>query len=696
MNEISSSEGSAAPITTPDAEAPTAAESSQFTDETVQTDEERISPIRRAFRLTGASFAVLRYKGPLELAKHVGRWLMGERGYALRDIREMQDLGMDFHAWFLTQRATPAELEAQRAASAHFTLRPLISFAVPVYNPKPRVLAATIESVLAQTYDHWELCLVDGASTTSGVRETLERYAAQDSRIHVTWLSENKGIAGNSNEALATAQGEFVTLLDHDDLTEPDLLYHVVATINAQPAVDVVYYDEDLVSRNGATHKRLLFKPEWSPELVISTPLLTHATIRRQVLREVGGFDAAYDGTQDWDLFLRLAERLAGDANRVVRIPRVLYHWRMAEGSAAADSNAKPYVYERQLKAIATHLQRLGAEDATATWARPFVPRVIWTPTPTHVSIIIPTKDNAAVLRRCVESIFTKTRYNGTYELVLVDTGSVEAATHAYYATLRDNPRVRFVQYEGPFNYSRACNVGAQQATGASFLFLNNDVEVLDTDWLTELVRWSNLPQIGIVGGKLLYPHRRIQHAGVFLGASGLAGHLYYGAPEHGFSILGSMDWYRNCTAVTGALQMMRREVYDAVGGYDERYDISYSDVAICVKAIEHGYRVLYDPFVCLLHYESQSRSDRQPSQHDKLRAGEDFGRYIEQGDPYFSPHLSYRASWPHLRMPDEPSRAAMYEALTGVPLAEVIAGAADPAASATTDDSSMTTGAQA
>ncbi|HEY8326003.1 MAG TPA: glycosyltransferase [Ktedonobacterales bacterium] len=642
-----------------------------------------VSGARRALRLARASLAVLRYKGPLALARQAGLWLRGERGYALRDIREMQDLGMDFHEWFLTQRATPADLETQHAESARFTLRPLISFVVPVYNPPPPVLAQTIASALAQTYDHWELCLVDGASTRAGVRETLERAAAQDARVRVTWLDTNHGIAGNSNEALAAAHGEFVTLLDHDDLVEPDLLYRVVEAINTQPDVDIIYYDEDLVSgRRGDKHQRLLLKPDWSPELLLSTPLLTHATIRRQLILDAGSFDPAFDGAQDWDLFLRLSER----ANRVVRVPRVLYHWRMVDGSAAASNTAKPYVYERQLRALERHLQRLGAADATASWARRFVPRIVWTPQPTHVSIIIPTKDNVAVLRRCLDSIFSRTSYRD-YDITLVDTGSVEAATHAYYDdTLRHDPRVTIVPYgEGGFNYSRACNVGARHVAtaheGASLLFLNNDVEVLDADWLDELVRWSSLPQIGIVGGKLLYPHRRIQHAGVFVGASGLAGHLYYGAPEHGFSILGSVDWYRNCSAVTGALHMMRREVYDAVGGYDERYDISYSDVAICIEAIRHGYRVLYDPFVCLLHYESQSRSDRKPSQHDLLRAGEDFGDYIANGDPCYSPHLSYCTSWPRLPMPDEPSRASMYEKLTGRPLP-----AALPAAGASRD----------
>jgi O-antigen biosynthesis protein len=632
--------------------------------------EEPVSRVRRALRLVRASLLVLQYKGPRALLVHVRQWLEGKRGYYLEDIQQQQALGMDFHEWFLAQRATPADIDAQGEPSARFALCPLISFLVPVYNPAPWVLHEMIESVLAQTYDAWELCLVDGASTRAGVRETLQRYIERDTRIRLTQLDENKGIAGNSNEALAMARGEFVTLLDHDDLVEPDLLFRVVEAINTHPDADVVYYDEDLLSSNGKRHRQLTLKPEWSPDLIMSTPLLTHSTLRRHLVLDAGGFDPAYDGTQDWELFLRLSER----TERIVRVPRVLYHWRMVEGSAAASSKAKAYVYERQLAAIQSHMRRLGAEDAVAYWVDQNVPRVVWTPKPTIVSIIIPTKDHVAVLRRCLDSILTRTAY-GAYEIILVDTGSIEEETHEYYATLRQNSQIKLVQYQGQFNYSRACNLGAQHATGESLLFLNNDVEVLDADWLEELVRWSNLPPIGIVGAKLLYPHRRIQHAGVFLGASGLAGHLYLGAGEHAMSILGSTDWYRDCSAVTGALHMMRREVYDAVGGYDERYDISYSDVAICIEAIRRGYRVLYDPFVCLLHYESQSRSDRTPSRHDMLRAGEDFGSYIEDGDPYFSPHLSYCASWPKLRRSDEPSRASMYERLTGIPLHEVMHG---------------------
>ena len=298
---------------------------------------------RRLMRLARSSVAVLRYKGPLDLAKHVALWVGGKRGYYLRDIQERLDLGMDFHEWFLLQRTPATELEAQRRLAAQFTFRPLLSFVVPVYDPAPTVLAETIESVLAQTYDRWELCLVDGASTRSGVRETLQRYVERDSRIRLTQLDANQGIAGNSNEALAMAGGEFVTLLDHDDLIEPDLLYRVVETLNTQPETDIIYYDEDLVSSDGAKHRQLLLKPGWSPELTLSTPLLTHATIRRQLILDTGGFDPAFDGTQDWDLILRLCER----TNKVVLVPRVLYHWRMVEGSMAASGDSKPYVYDR-------------------------------------------------------------------------------------------------------------------------------------------------------------------------------------------------------------------------------------------------------------------------------------------------------------------------------------------------------------
>ncbi|HEU5346534.1 MAG TPA: glycosyltransferase [Ktedonobacterales bacterium] len=630
------------------------------------------SRVVRLTKLARASGMVLRHKGPVALSRHVGQWLLGRRGYHLNDIASenkeevIHPSAAVYQAWYETQRPLPGDLEAQPAASQQFAHRPLISFVTPVYNTDPQALEQTIQSVLAQTYDHWELCLVDGGSTKAGVRETLQRFAAEDPRIRVQLLDENRGIAGNSNAAVALARGEFVTLLDHDDLVEPDLLYCVVEAINQTPEADVVYYDENLLAADGSQVFPLHFRPAWSPELLLSSPYITHCTIRRQLLLDIGGFDPALDGAQDWDLFLRLSEQ----TDNVVRVPRVLYHWRMVEGSAAARLDAKPEVFERQLAAIRNHVRRVTGQEATAWWYAAGIPRVTWTPAPTHVSIIIPTKDKVEVLRRCLSSILKKTAYKD-YDIVLVDTGSVEPATHRYYATLRREAerartRVTIVPYEGAFNYSRACNEGARHAEGATLLFMNNDMEILDADWLDELVRFSNLPGVGVVGAKLLYPDRRIQHAGVVVGSAGLAGHIYYRAEEHVAGLFGSVNWYRDYLAVTGALHMMRREVYDAVGGYDETYDVSYSDVAFCYRATRLGLRILYDPFVRILHYESQTR-DRMPSLHDMRVAGMELAQAIEEGDPFFSPHLSCRHAMPQLKRDDEPTPAQMLERSVGV-----------------------------
>ena len=617
----------------------------------------------RLVKLARTSRAILNAQGPLGTSKRIALWLMGKRGYHLRDISVVNGAislsNAAYNTWFQQQRATPVQLKQQRDLSARFTNRPLMSFVVPLYNPAPAALEDTITSVLAQSYDNWELCIADGHSTEPGVREVLRRSAERDPRIRIAFLEKNLGISGNSNAALQLAQGEFVALLDHDDLIEPDLLFEVVQAINQAKQVDVVYFDEDCASADGKRHEQPAFKPDWSPETLLSNPFPMHSVIRRQLMEEIGGFDPATDGTQDWDLFLRLSER----TNNFVHVPRILYHWRMVDGSAAGVADAKPYVWERQRLAIQRHMQRLGHADAKASFAAPGILRVEWKPAPARVSIIIPTKDNVSVLRRCLTSILALTAYD-PYEIVLVDTGSVEQATEVYYATLEDEGNIRIVRYEGAFNYSRVCNFGATHATGDLFLFLNNDMEVLDEDWLEELARWASVPEIGIVGAKLLYPDGKIQHAGVILGMSGLAGHVLYECDDHIVTLFGSTDWYRDLSAVTGALHMMRREVFDAVGGYDDTYDVSYSDVAICVRARELGYRILFDPFVRLIHYESQTR-DRTPSSHDTRLAGQQMREQIEAGDPYYNPNLSYMTSTPTLRGETEVSRARMLQQLT-------------------------------
>lgn len=330
----------------------------------------------------------------------------------------------------------------------------------------------------------------------------------------------------------------------------------------------------------------------------------------------------------------------------------------MVAGSAAASPEEKSYVWEKQRFAIQRHMQRLGHADAYAYFIASGIPRVVWEPQRAHVSIVITTKDDVLLVRRCLTSILALTSYSD-YDIVLVDMGSEKQSTEVYYRSLGYNNRIQIVRYDGEFNYSRACNVGAKHATGDMLLFLSNDVEVLDSDWLEELVRWANIPEIGVIGAKLLYPDERIQHAGIVVGMNGVAGHLLQGQYDHAWTLFGCADWYRNCSAVTGALHMMRREIFEAVGGYDEKYEISFSDVALCLQVMKQGYRVLYDPFVRLIHHESQTR-DRTPSQHDIRLASKQMSSIIEIGDPFFNPNLSYSSLTPSLKSASEMSRTML------------------------------------
>lgn len=546
---------------------------------------------------------------------------------------------------------TPDERQQQQLRAAAFAYRPLISFLTPVHNPPVSVLRDTIEAVRAQTYDHWELCLADGASAAAAVRDLLDDYARKDERIRVMRLQRNLGISGNSNVALDLARGEFAALLDHDDLVAPQMLYEVVRRLNDKPSTDILYFDEDKVSADARTHHNVCLKPGWSPELLLSTNLLMHSVVRRALLEEVGGFDPALDGAQDWDLMLRCSEK----TERIEHIPQILYHWRQIPNSCAGYDHAKPYAVRAQRTAIAAHLRRVGIPHPRVTSPAPGILRSVWPTAGRKVSIIIPTKDKAAVLRRCLLSILKGTAY-ADFEVLLIDNGSTEPETRAYYETLRAEARVRIVDYARPFNYSAANNFGVRHASGDLLLFLNNDTEVLEADWLEELVRWAERPAIGAVGTKLLYANAAIQHAGVIMGLGGHAGHLFAGVAHDYEGLFGSVNWYRNLLAVTGACIAMRREVFERIDGFDEGYELAFSDVEICLRLVERGYRIVYTPFAALRHYEGQTRADYVPPA-DHARAYERMASLVDAGDPYFHPCLSYASPIPMVRRPHEEPR---------------------------------------
>jgi GT2 family glycosyltransferase len=544
------------------------------------------------------------------------------------------------------------ELGQETEAARRLEYRPLLSILTPVFNPLPSDLRDAINSVLEQTYDRWELCLVDGGSDGIEIRQILERYAEEDARIRVRYLDRNLGISGNSNAALEMASGEFVVLLDHDDTLAPSALSEVAHLLNQNREWDVIYSDHDVLAADGTGRFAPLFKPDWSPETMLSANYATHLTVvRTATVREVGGFHAETDGAQDWDLLLRISQR----TQRIAHIPKILYHWRNSRGSTATSVHSKPYAAERQLMAIERHLAHQGLENARAFFDVSGFIRVSWDLVDRPVvSIIIPSNGANHLLQTCVESIFAETAYS-RLEIVVVNNGARRPEQFDYYQRLSEDGRVRIIHYDGSFNFSAVCNLGARHSTGDLVLFLNNDIRVLTSDWLDELVLWAQRKDIGVVGAKLLAPDRTIQHAGVIMGLTGFAGHVFAGSSEGQSSIFGFPEWYRNLSAVTGACMMLRREVFEEVGGFNEEYLLCGSDVMLCLRIRSLGYRILYDPFVRLEHLGSATHQGGIPLRDFEISL-RDYHTYLEAGDPYFNPNLSCCHLYPTLRPKGEAS----------------------------------------
>lgn len=562
-------------------------------------------------------------------------------------------VALSYDQWVRRREPDAHQLELQRGLATDFPRRPLISVVCPVFAPPAAVLQETIGSVRAQTYDNWELVLVRAGPQPSEVAEVLT-FCAQDRQFTVVDLAENRGISGNTNAGLSVARGEFVAFLDHDDLIAPDTLYEVVRLLNQDPAADVVYFDEDKVSADGVTRSDPYFKPGWSPEHLLSINFLMHSVIRRSTLGAVGEYDSRFDGAQDWDMALRLAEH----GVRARHIPRVLYHWRKLPGSAASDAMAKPWALDAQAPCLTAHLERRGFTGVTVDSPALGVLRPRWTGRGSRVSIIIPTRDRAELVRKCLASILEITQYP-EYEVLLVDTGSTEPATARLYQELAKHPNLRLLRKDGPFNYSGVNNWAAAQATGSILLFLNNDIEVLEAGWLDELARWAEVEEIGCVGAKLLYPDGAIQHAGLVMGLEGHASQLFrFESGEHHWSCFGSPDFYRNALAVTGACLAVRRKVFDDVGGFDEAYRLCYNDIDLCLRIAAAGFRNLYTPFAKLIHHEGASRGFTVPPD-EVLRASIEMFPLVMAGDPSFNPSLSHGSVTPQLADVHEPESRA-------------------------------------
>jgi GT2 family glycosyltransferase len=544
------------------------------------------------------------------------------------------DLNSQYPVWLEQHRLATEGVAGIRESFKTLKYTPSISIATPVYNIDEVWLRKAIDSVRAQIYPHWELCLVNDASTNPRVNSVLDEYAAADNRIKVKHLDRNEGIAGASNQALRLATGEFVGLLDHDDELSPDALFEIVRRLNEDPELDLLYSDEDKLELDGRRVEPF-FKPDWSPDLLLSMNYITHfSVLRRSLLEEIGGFRLGYDGAQDWDLLLRFTER----TGRIAHVPRILYHWRKIPGSAAASTDAKSYAYQAAQRAIEVALPRRAREGSVESiWPGMFMVRYSLRSSPL-VSIIIPTRDRWQLLQQCIRSIEEKTAYR-QYEIIVVDNGSTEPETLQYLDSI--SARCNIHQYPGQFNFAAINNFGAAKAQGEHLLCLNNDTQVIRPDWVTAMLEHSQQPEVGAVGAKLLYPDGRIQHAGVVVGLGGVAAHAFrHVTGEFLHSYYGFADVVRNCSAVTGACMMVSRRVFDEVGGFDEQLKVAYNDVDLCLRIRKLGYTVVYTPMALLYHHESASRGRHNPPGDEALFLRR-WGDLIKDGDPYYNPNLT-------------------------------------------------------
>lgn len=517
-----------------------------------------------------------------------------------------------------------------------FNYKPVISIIMPVYNVNDIWLRKAVESVRRQWYTRWELCVCNDASDDPRIKETLNYYHNLDQRIKVVHRQHNGGIVKASNDALKMASGAYATFLDNDDEMAEDALFEVVSALQ-ETRYDLVYSDEDKIDGNGKRCEPF-FKPDWSPDLLLSHNYICHLAVYRRKLLD--GLREGFEGSQDYDLLLRFTEK----TNSIKHIPKILYHWRKIPGSAAAEVEAKPYAFESAKKALLQAAKRRGIKSSVedGIWKGSYRVKREIDGNPL-VSIIIPFRDRAEVLRKCVDSILEKSTWPN-YEILLVDNASAESATKKYLDELSvrlTDGRIKKLEYNAPFNFSAINNFAAGKAGGEYLVLMNNDTEVISADWIEAMLEHAQRPETGAVGAKLLFPDNLVQHAGVLVGVGGIANSSFLksGGFEHGY--FGQADVIRNYSAVTGACMMVRKEVYFEAGGLNEKdLAVTFNDVDFCLRLREKGYLIVYTPYARLYHHESLSRGYDVNLEEVKFMQRE-HRSILNSGDPYYNPNLT-------------------------------------------------------
>lgn len=565
--------------------------------------------------------------------------------------KQVASLNDQYRIWLERNSMSQLHIMKQKIVQHGFSYRPKISIITPVYNTDGRWLVSCIDSVIKQTYDNWELCLADDASTNPEVKKILNKYSKKDKRIKVIYRKQNGHISKASNSALDMATGEFIGLLDHDDELFPHSLYSVVKLLNENNNIDFIYSDEDKLELDGK-HVDPFFKPDWSPNMFLSVNYLCHfSVIRKKIVDQLGGFRVGFEGSQDYDLFLRVTEK----TDRISHISDILYSWRKVPGSTAAVYEEKNYANQASINALKEALQRRKIAGSVTDGIVGGTFRVKYKIVKNFsVSIIIPTKDKSDYLKRCIKSILKKTTYKN-YEIVIVDTGSVEKSTESFYKTLKKYRNIKIIRWKGSkFNYASVNNFAVKNIKNDFVLLLNNDTEIITPDWIESMLEHAQKSSVGAVGAKLLYPNNTIQHSGIILGIGsppgrGVAGHnqkMFSDSPS-GIASWNLKDMIRDYSAVTAACLLISRKKYLQVGGLKPKFRIAFNDVDFCLELLKKGYYNVYTPYAKLYHHESISVGRPEQGNRDlkefnkEIRMMINKWRKILYNDPFYNKNLT-------------------------------------------------------
>ncbi len=540
---------------------------------------------------------------------------------------------------------TPTEEEFARQRQADWQEKPLFSIVVPLYKTPEKYLEQLVDSILQQTYEHWELCLSDGSGAPSPLENYLNKLEQEEKRVKVVRHSTPLKISDNTNAAIEKASGDYIVFADHDDLLTKDALYECAYALKEHPETELIYSDEDKISMNGKRYFEPHFKSDYNPDLLCSMNYFCHlVVVKRTLLKKTGLLNGAFDGAQDYDFVLRCTEH----TRNIYHIPKVLYHWRAHENSTAENPESKRYAFEAGKRAIEAHYERRNLPAKVEMGEYPGLYRTLWQwQEQPLISILIPNKDHTEDLEKCIQSIENNSTYQN-YEYIIIENNSELPETFAYYKKLeQENQKAHVVYWEGGFNFSAINNFGAEYAKGEYLLLLNNDTEIINPDCLWQLLGYCMREDVGVVGARLYYEDNTIQHAGVVIGFGGIAGHTFIGFDRQANGYFSRIICAQDYSAVTAACMMTKKSVFWQAGGMTEELVVAFNDIDYCMKVQELGKLVVYNPYAQLYHYESKSRGmEDSPEKQERYYKEMKYfvtkwKEYMDQGDPYYNPNLT-------------------------------------------------------